>query len=562
MTDPLYGNRIESFRVELLDHQDRIIGDLEGVTGGSLSWNDNAPIPGGGNLDLTDLGQDIDFSSNRVRPYLRLAVPKREGLVPQPGTAVWTEERRNLALDPLGISSAGSSNNGAIWTITKNQTAPAGNPQGITKALKGTLNAGQTSDVILSSYNLDNLVQSGPARHMGVWLYSTVATKARFSSDPDFVLIPANTWTWIATVNIIPAGQWSGLFVHRQTGMAVPNVDAAYVTGITVFTSEKPAEAVWGGRVSTDPALRYRWLGTANASSSVEERGSLSVPEATIVPDTGPGFVEWPLGVYVMAAPSTEYSATGQQRTIDLVDKITVISDDRITETLQVAQGANIIAAVQQQIQATGETRILATASTATLTNTMTWEPGTSRLRIINDLLSVAGYWSLSTDRSGQFLVQPYIAPADRPVAWSFEAGAASLHSPEWEHEMPLWEATNHVTYVSQENDDGQVWVAYAIDDNPDSPTSTISMKRVLNPIVEENVEAASQLDLQTQANRKLRDNSNVVGQMSVNHAFVPVWYRDSVSFKSQGMDTKATIVEMSMSLEPGALVEARWRQA
>ena len=273
------------------------------------------------------------------------------------------------------------------------------------------------------------------------------------------------------------------------------------------------------------------------------------------------GDEEWPLGVYVLAAPGTVYTATGTTRSIELIDKITVVKDDCITQTLQVTSGSNIIDAAVMQIEATGETRILATPSSATLSNTMTWEPGTSRLQVVNDLLTVAGYWSLTTDRQGQFILEPYVDPAERTTSWVFEEGQASLHTPEWEHELPLWEATNHVTLVSQEDDDENVWVASAVDDNPDSPTSTVNMRRVLNPIVEENVEASSQLDLQLQANRKLRDNSNVVGTLQVTHAFVPLWYRDGVQFRSQGMDTKATVVEMSMDLTPGSLVDAKWRQ-
>jgi len=341
----LYGHRVEGFRVELLDYRDRPLGDLGGVAGGQLSWNANAPVPGTGTLDLVELGQVIDYSANRVRPW---------------------------------------------WRV--------------------------------------------------------------------------------------------------------------------------------GGE-------------------------------------------EWPLGVYVLAAPSTEYSSTGRTRSIELTDKITVVSDDRIVQTLQVVQGRNVVDAAVAQIRAAGESRILATPSSAVLSNTMTWPPGTSRLSIINDLLAVAGYWSLATDRQGQFVVAPYVAPADRPVAWRFEEGATSLHSPEWSHELPLWEATNHVTLVSQENDDGTVWVAHAVDANPASPTSTVSMRRVLNPIVEENVEATSQAALQQQADRMLVENSNVVGVLEVAHAFVPVWCRDGVAFTSQGLDVRATVTKMRLDLEPGGLVSATWRQ-
>lgn len=274
------------------------------------------------------------------------------------------------------------------------------------------------------------------------------------------------------------------------------------------------------------------------------------------------GSDRWPLGVYVLAAPNTIYTEEGRTRQVTLIDKMTVIRDTLLTETLQVTAGTNIVDTVVQLIQYCGETRITATESNATLTNDISWDPGTSVARVINDLLIIANYWSLWTDRNGQFRIDPYVSPADRPVAWEFVEGDTSIHSPTWEHEFSLWEATNMVVLVSQEDDNENVWHATAVDDNPDSPTSTVSMGRVLNPIVEENVEASSQLDLQTQANRKLIDNSNVAGKLAVSHAQVPVWYNELVRFSDSGTDTLATITEMSIQLIPGSLVQASWRQA
>lgn len=273
------------------------------------------------------------------------------------------------------------------------------------------------------------------------------------------------------------------------------------------------------------------------------------------------GYGEWPLGVFVLAAPATAYSESATSRGVALIDKLTVIADDRLRQTLQVAAGANIVQAVVGQIQAAGETRIAATDSSAVLTNAMTWDPGTPRLKVVNDLLAAANYAKLWTDRYGLFRVEPYVEPASRPVAWEFEEGAASIHSPRWEHELALWEASNFVMLTSQATAGGAVFTATAVDENPASPTSTVSMGRVLNPIIVENVEASSQADLETQAVRMLLDASNVVGKLRVSHAAVPVWYGEAVRFSSQGVDTVATVARMSLDLSPGALVAAEWRQ-
>lgn len=269
-----------------------------------------------------------------------------------------------------------------------------------------------------------------------------------------------------------------------------------------------------------------------------------------------------PWGVFCIAAPTKAYRADGGSRQVTLLDKVTVLRDDVLTSTLQIPAGTNVVQAMVAQVQAAGETAIAFTPSSTTLTNDMTFNPGISRHKVISELATVAGYWSAWTDRNGQFRIEPYRSPADRPESYRFEQGETSIHSPNWEYELDLWSATNTVVFVSQAEDDEVPFSAYAVDDNPDSPTSTVSMGRVLNPIVEENVEANSQATLQLMANRKLIDNSNVVGKMRVSHRSIPVWYNEAVRFKSDGIDTKATITTMSLPLIPGSLIQAEWRQA
>lgn len=312
---------------------------------------------------------------------------------------------------------------------------------------------------------------------------------------------------------------------------------------------------------------RLEWNGNADlpgggALNLVERGQDINYSSDRVRIWWGANGEEWPLGVYVLAAPSRLFTDTGTSRALTLIDKLTIVRDDVLVETLQVPAGANIIDAVVAQVHATGETHVAVTSSDAVLTNPLTWDPGTSRLRVVNDLLAAAGYWSLWTDRTGQFRVEPYVLPADRPVVWEFVEGETSIHSPDWEYELALWEATNTVVMTSQADDDGVFFTASAVDDNPDSPTSTVSMGRVLNPIVEENVEASSGADLAAQANRKLIENSNVAGKIRAVHAPVPVWYNEAVWFQSQGFESRATITSMSLELTPGALMSVEWRQA
>ena len=76
----LYGDRVTQYRWEVLSHSngvDHLIGELDGVTRGSLSWVQNAAVKGSGRLNVLDLPvarpgklriSDLDLASARIRP--------------------------------------------------------------------------------------------------------------------------------------------------------------------------------------------------------------------------------------------------------------------------------------------------------------------------------------------------------------------------------------------------------------------------------------------------------------------------------------------------------------
>lgn len=68
MTSELLGGRTESYRFELLDTEDRILGPLDGVLGGKVDLSTSATVRGSGSLDVV-LPRDanLDLLSHRVR---------------------------------------------------------------------------------------------------------------------------------------------------------------------------------------------------------------------------------------------------------------------------------------------------------------------------------------------------------------------------------------------------------------------------------------------------------------------------------------------------------------
>lgn len=64
----LAGGVITGFRFEMLDLDDQLIGELDGVEGGGVEWTAYTGIKGSGNMTVKDVGQDVDWLNVRIRP--------------------------------------------------------------------------------------------------------------------------------------------------------------------------------------------------------------------------------------------------------------------------------------------------------------------------------------------------------------------------------------------------------------------------------------------------------------------------------------------------------------
>jgi hypothetical protein len=87
----LYGDRTTVYRWEVLEHVngvDRLVGTLDGVSDGSLSWVQNAAVKGSGNIQVIDLEEaqegmlrisELALESLRLRPIMTVNEEQRDG---------------------------------------------------------------------------------------------------------------------------------------------------------------------------------------------------------------------------------------------------------------------------------------------------------------------------------------------------------------------------------------------------------------------------------------------------------------------------------------------------
>lgn len=337
------------------------------------------------------------------------------------------------------------------------------------------------------------------------------------------------------------------LSTHRRGGYQVTLLDMGDRT-------VRRLDGVTGGSVTLSNSTRLRASGTLNLT---EACGPIDWMTQRVRIDYTANGVSWGLGVFLLSAPTRSYSGTGSTWSVDLSSPLAVPDADCVDTTFTVKAGSNLVGLAGDILYETGIERLSVTPSVAVATSDMIYDPGKSKLTIVNELLSVAGYWSAHPDGAGQVHLDPYMRPAARGVAYDFREGARAIHLPEWEREQDIAAVPNKVVFVSQGSADKAGLVGVAVNDDPSSHYSYPSRGRW---IVETRtgVEAADQESITAQARRRLIDVSTPSAAITLQHMPVPIQPNQVVGFTSQGHAAKGVVKEIEYSLDPTALVKTK----
>lgn len=272
-----------------------------------------------------------------------------------------------------------------------------------------------------------------------------------------------------------------------------------------------------------------------------------------------PGVDGWPVGTMMLASNSKQYSDTTQTFQVELLSKMQVLSEATVDYGYSIPAGANIVNKIVELIQSTGETRIAVTESDKTLQSSLDFFENESILEVITKLTTAADYWQVWTDGSGQYRVEPYEDPASRAISYEFVEGDTAIHSAEWVHDNSHTNVPNVVKVRRAGTDDLPGIQGVAVNDDPGSPYSVTARGREITKTYEEEV-----VDVPTAesvARRYLLANMSPVSHIKVAHAMLHLEPNQRVAFRSQGVETTATIRRMSFSFDDDTLCDAEWAE-
>lgn len=271
-------------------------------------------------------------------------------------------------------------------------------------------------------------------------------------------------------------------------------------------------------------------------------------------------FVEYAQGVFLLTSPSRNIDEQGRvTRDVEAFDALQVFSDDLVSDRYAVAAGANVVTAVTTLL---GSVTKVVAPSTRVLATAMEWEPGTSKLRIINDLLSVINYESLSFDEDGAARVSPYVAPTARAEEYEYATDMHGLIVPNVDQELDLFSIPNKWTLVVSEPDAPAIVASYTNVD-PGSPTSTVRRARTIVDFRTEQ-DAVDLTTLQEKAARLAFEASQIYEAIDFTTALMPIHSGNDVyrlRYDPLAINARYSEQSWSFDLAAGAKMKHRARR-
>ena len=281
--------------------------------------------------------------------------------------------------------------------------------------------------------------------------------------------------------------------------------------------------------------------------------------------------IETPLGVYLCSVPTEQWEDEGRVWAVDMFEKTTILDQD-IPEDPETGDpwhysalvDTNLMEHVVTIINETGEpTPAIIDELGGTVPNYMYWDIGTTRLKIINDLLVAGGFLPLWCDGQGQFRVTPYVSPVDRPPVYDVMEplgdGINSVTAPDWKRTLDWYAIPNRwVAYAPGDEQvppgtPGNGRVGVATNENPLDPLSFVNRGRWVT-VTETDVDAVN-LDLYAQ--QKLDRARAVYGTFDITHAFLPeLTLNSTIRFVNAeaNLDVLCVVLETEIPLDPLAL--------
>ena len=264
-----------------------------------------------------------------------------------------------------------------------------------------------------------------------------------------------------------------------------------------------------------------------------------------------------PLGTFLVQTPSSSFDGKIRNVSMDAYTPLLELKENPPPLGYSIFKSENIMEKAYQIAREHTRAPVVQASSANTLYNDFVANSGDTWLSFLTDLIANAKY-NFELDEFGRILFSPKQDTASLQPVWTYDDNNSSILYPSISMDHDLYGIPNVVEVIYSNGRD--FYYARVVNDDPNSPTSTISRGREIvhrdtNPSV---IGDPTNAQIQEYARTLLRSLSTVEYTVSYTHGYCPVRLGDCVrlNYKRAGItNVKAKVTSQSIKCEPGCQV-------
>lgn len=229
---------------------------------------------------------------------------------------------------------------------------------------------------------------------------------------------------------------WISIDLLNKYDVQIGALDAMLETGNVKFDASAEIKRVANITVKEKQFREIDWL-----NDRIRPMFNLKTPKGDIL--------SWSLGVFLISSPSRRHN-NYIERDLELYDKSLILREDKITDRLLLKQGTPYLTHIVSLLNSASINQVDIEQTELTLTTDKEYEIGTSKLKIINELLAEMNYKSIWVDENGIFTSNAFRMQSSLDVEYEYRTDKLSIIKGDAVEEADIFNAPNKwVRYVS-----------------------------------------------------------------------------------------------------------------
>lgn len=266
---------------------------------------------------------------------------------------------------------------------------------------------------------------------------------------------------------------------------------------------------------------------------------------------------KFPLGTFLVQTPKSSFDGKTRNVSMDAYTPLLELKENPPPIGYTILKNANVMENAYRIMREKMRAPIVNVETEDTLHVDFVANSDDTWLSFISDLIRNAKY-NLGLDEMGRILFLPDQETASLQPVWDYDDSNSSILYPDVNLEHDIYGVPN-VVEVSYSNN-GDVYFARVVNDDPNSPTSTVNRGREITyRTTDPDLSGEpTKAQIEEYARLLLKEKSTIEYTVSYSHGYCPVRIGDCVrlNYSRAGInDIKAKVISQNITCEPGCKV-------